>query len=295
MKEYKKRWGDRRDARWVRETPGLQTIMAHLYPNRTDNEAYLNVRLDITNLLAYLEEENKKHPDYKITVFHALVFAIAKMVSERPKMNYFIQGRRMFERDIISLGFVCRRRFTDHSEEALMYFVPKEEDTLNSLGYKIVGEVHETRKSETSTGGIDKWLDRFAAIPRVLLIFVIRIVRWLDFWDLMPAELMRGDPNYATCFLSNLGSVGCESCYHHLNNYGTNSFFVTMGVMKKDEVVKADGTKEVRDVVDIGCIVDERIADGFYFAKSLKLIRHLFENPEMLNEPLGKNSEFDYK
>ena len=31
MSEKKKRrWGDRRDGRWVRDVPGLQTVMAHL-------------------------------------------------------------------------------------------------------------------------------------------------------------------------------------------------------------------------------------------------------------------------
>lgn len=291
----KKKWGDRRDARWVKETPGMQTVMCHLYPNRTDNEAYLNFRLDITELLKYLEKKNAEHPEYKTTVFHALIFAIAKMIHERPKMNYFIQGRRMYERDKISVGFVCRRRFTDHSEEALMFFEPTEEDSLDSLSYRIAGEVRETRKSEQATGGIDDLLNKFAAIPRVLLMIVIRIIRWLDFWDLTPKALQEGDPNFASCFLSNLGSVGCEACYHHLDNYGTNSFFVTVGVIKKDEVFMPDGTKQVRDVVDIGAIVDERIADGFYFARSLKLIRYLFASPELLEKPLGESSGFDYK
>lgn len=291
----KKKWGDRRDGRWVRETPGMQTVMAHLYPNRTDCEAYLRETLDITELKKYIEKKNEAHPDYKTTAFHCLIFALAKMIRERPKMNYFVQGHRMYERNEISLGFVCRRRFVDSSEEALMFFKPKEEDTLDSLSYKIAGEVHETRKSETATGGVDDLLNKFAKLPRLLLMFIIRVVRWLDFWDLTPKALQEGDPNFASCFLSNLGSVGCDAVYHHLNNYGTNSFFVTMGVMRKEEVIMPDGTKEIRDLVDIGAIVDERIADGFYFARSLKLVKHLFSHPEMLDEALSVPSGFDYK
>ena len=33
--------GDRRDGRWVRDVPGLQTIMAHVLPNRTDCEVFM--------------------------------------------------------------------------------------------------------------------------------------------------------------------------------------------------------------------------------------------------------------
>ena len=35
--------------------------------------------------------------------------------------------------------------------------------------------------------------------------------------------------------------------------------------------------------------------DGFYFAKSLRLLTHIFENPELLDKPLGEPSGFDYE
>ena len=47
-------------------------------------------------------------------------------------------------------------------------------------------------------------------------------------------------------------------------------------------------------MVDIGATLDERIADGFYFAKSLKLIKHIFAHPEMLERPLGESSGFEF-
>ena len=55
-----------------------------------------------------------------------------------------------------------------------------------------------------------------------------------------------------------------------------------------------DGSKEIRDVIDIGATLDERIADGFYFARSLRLIKHVFSNPELLEKPIGQESGFEY-
>ena len=55
-----------------------------------------------------------------------------------------------------------------------------------------------------------------------------------------------------------------------------------------------DGSKQIRDVVEIGATVDESIADGFYFARSLKLVKHLFANPELLEVPLETPSNFEY-
>ena len=293
MHKKKRRWGDRRDGRWVKESPGLQTVMAHLMPNRTDCEVYLHDTIDATELVKYLEKKNEGL-DYKMTMFHCVIAALSRMVKERPLMNRFIQGHRMYERDEISLSFVCKRRFTDHAEEALMVLKPKDTDTVNEISRKIVGDVNETRKSEHSTGGVDALLDSFAKIPRPLLMLIIRIVRWLDFWGLNPSFLTEGDPNYTTILCSNLGSIKCPAVYHHLNNYGTNSIMITIGTLHKEELLMPDGHKEIRDVLDIGATLDERIADGFYFARSLKLIKHICLHPELLEKPIGENSGFEY-
>lgn len=296
MSEKRKRkWGDRKDARWVRDTPGLQAVMAHLMPNRTDCEVYLQDTIDVTELMAYLEEKNAQHPEYKTTLFHCFVAVLARMVRERPLMNRYIQGRRTYERYEVSLSFVCKRRFTDHAEEALMFLVPKDTDTIDEICKKIVGDVIETRKSEHSTGGVDAILDFLAKLPRPLLMFVIYLIRLVDFWGISPDFLTDGDPNYSSVFFSNLGSIKCPSVYHHLNNYGTNSIMITIGTIRKEQRVMPDGSSQVRDVVDIGATLDERIADGFYFARSLKLVKHICDHPELLDRPLNEPSGFDYQ
>ncbi len=289
----KRRWGDRRDGRRVK-APGLQTVMGYLLPKRTDCEVYLNDKIDATELMAYLEKRNAEHPEYKTTLFHAAVTGLARMVKERPKMNRFIQGYVMYERFEITISFVAKRRFADGAEESLMILKPKDEDTLDTISRRIVGDVREMRKSEHATGGVDEILDKFAAMPRFILIPVIAFIRWLDFWGLNLDFLTEGDPNYTTILASNLGSIRCPAVYHHLNNYGTNSVMITIGTLHKEEVLMPDGSKAVRDIVDIGATLDERIADGFYFARSLKLIKHIFAHPEMLEKPLGEPSGFDY-
>lgn len=288
------KWGDRKDGKRVK-APGLQTVMTALMPKRTEAEVYLNDTIDATELVKYLEKKNEGKTEGKTTIFHCAITALARMVYERPLMNRFIQGYRIYERNEISLSFVAKRRFADSAEEALMFLVAKETDTVDDISKRIIGDVAEARKSEHSTGGVDELLDKFAALPRPLLAGSVRLIRYLDFWGKNPDFITAGDPNYSTILVSNLGSIRCPAVYHHLNNYGTNSIMVTIGTLHKEEVLMEDGHKEIRDVVDIGATLDERIADGFYFARSLKLIRHIFEHPELLEKPLGEPSGFDYK
>ena len=289
----KEKWGDRPDGRWVKAT-GMQTLMANVLPNRTDCEVCCRDTIDATELLKFLEKRNAEHPEYKTTVFHCALLCISRIIKERPYLNRFIQGRRMYERHEISLSFVCKRRFADTAEEALLV-VPKDDTTIDSLSRYIVGDVKETRKSEHSTGGVDKIMDDLAKLPRPILMLVVKVIRILDFWGKLPHDIWETDPNYTTVLASNLGSIKCPSVYHHLNNYGTNSIMITIGTLHKEEMVMEDGHKEVRDVIDVSATLDERIADGFYFARSLKLLKHVFAHPELLDLPLGEPSGFEYK
>ncbi|MBQ4425135.1 MAG: 2-oxo acid dehydrogenase subunit E2 [Lachnospiraceae bacterium] len=291
----KKRFGDRRDGFVVRDITGLQKIMFFIFPKRTESEVCLTDKLDVTELMKFLEKKNASHPEYKTTVFHAFLTAIARCVKERPKLNRFIQGWQMYERYDITLSFIAKRRFADGAEEALLTITAQDDDTLDSISHRIYGDVRKTRKSEHSTGGIDEMIDKFAKIPRLLLALVLRLIRYLDFWGINIPALTEGDTNYASVLASNLGSIGCPAVYHHLNNYGTNSFMTTLGAIHKEEMLMPDGHKEIRDVVDFTAILDERIGDGFYFARSLKLVKAMFANPEMFDKPLSEPSGFEYK
>ena len=291
-KAHRKR-GDRRDGTWIKDVTGLQTIMMHLWPKRTDCEVYLNDTFDATELVKYIEKKNAEHPEFHTTMFHCIVTAVARMMHEREGMNRFIQGRRLYQKDEISLSFIAKRRFADYAEESLMVLVPKKTDTLEDISRKIYGDVKQTRERPAAEG-IDDVIDQFAKIPRPLLMLVLGAIKRLDFFGMVPKALTEGDTHYTSVLLSNLGSIKCPSVYHHLANYGTNSFIITIGTLHKEEILMEDGHREIRDVIDIGATLDERIGDGFYFARSLKLIKHIMAHPELLDQPIGEPSGFDY-
>lgn len=269
MSEYKKRWGDRRDARWVREVDGMHAIMPHLMPKRTDAEVYLAARMDVTEALAYLQKKNEGEEEYRATLFHCFIMAVAKTVYLRPLLNRYISGRRVYERDKITLGFVVKKRFEDHSEESLMVTEALEDWTLTEVTKKVVGKVHTVRGQDSF--GLDNTLDLLKKLPRPVMMLAMWGFRTLDFFGKMPKALTDEDINYSTVALSNLGSIRCPAVYHHLNNYGNNSIMVTIGTIHKEEVFQPDGSRAVRDIVDVGVTLDERIADGFYFGRSGKL------------------------
>ena len=292
MSEYKRRFGDRRDARWVREIDGMHAIFPHLMYKRTDAEVYLSAKMDVTDALRYIAEKNEGEEEYKATLFHCFIMAIARTIHMRPLLNRYISGRRFYARHAITMGFAVKKRFEDHSEETLMVTEAKEDWTLTDVTHKVVGKVHTIRTEKCF--GLDDTLDTLKKLPRPLMMFVMWLFRVLDFYGKMPKALTDEDPNYSTVFLTNLGSIKCPAVYHHLNNYGTNSIMVAIGTIHKEEVFQTDGSRQVRDIVDVGVTLDERIADGFYFGRSWKLVQHLLSHPELLERPLKEEIDFEF-
>ena len=187
---YKRKWGDRWDGRRIK-TPGLQTIMASLWPKRTDCEVYLNDTLDVTEMMKFVERKNLENPDVKTTFFHCVIAACAKMVYERPLMNRFVQAGRTYERYEISCAFAAKLAFDDHAEEALMFFVPKPTDTVDNVSKLVVDKVRKARRQAQSNqkGGVDDLLDKVGALPRPIVLLISKIARWLDYWGKTPKAL----------------------------------------------------------------------------------------------------------
>ena len=287
----KKRRGDRFDATLVRGLDPLHWFMPYLYPNRADNEAFIREDFDLTNLEAFLEKKNagldKAH---RYTIFHAVAAALVKAVTLRPNMNRFIQGRRLYQRDELSLAFVVKKQFKDDAKEALAFIKFPEDTTIDSLHERIMAEINECRseKLDNSTAG----MEMFTKLPRWLM----RIVMWglhrLDFYGRVPYDLIKADPNYASVFITNLGSIRLNAAYHHLSNWGTNSVFVIIGEKGRKPVFHEDGTFEMHSMLSVGITLDERIADGYYYAQTIRLVKKLIECPELLDLPA--NAPVDY-
>ena len=290
----KRNRGDRAEGKRIVGRDPMQTFMPFIMGTRTENEAVMNVTFDMTKAVEYLAKKNADHPEFKYTIFHLVVAALAKTVYIRPKLNNFIAGHRFYRRNDISFCFTAKRKFADEGDEFVMYLVAedKEGSLIDQIHDKITSEVYKTRKQGEETGqgnDTDKMMAVFNKIPRPLLRIVIRILNWLDYHGWLPEAIRKVDPYRATIFISNLGSIKMEASYHHLINWSLNSFFVLANRMHKMPFFNDDGTYEMKDGMSFGITIDERIADGFYFAKSIAVIEEILKHPECLDDQLSES------
>ena len=287
MKEKKRHRLDRKDAWYVQDLDSMHALMPHMLPGRTANEAVMNEVVDLTAIEKFLEKKNAGDPEFKYTFFHVIMAAAAKICLLRPKLNRFYSGHRLYERKDIIMTFVVKKMFVDESPEALAIINCDKSGVspLEDIHEKVKKIVFSVRKENKKDGTTDI-MDSLVKMPRWLLKLVVGVLRKLEYHGHYPTSLMKEDPYYSSCFASNLGSIKMHAQYHHLAEWGTNSFFMIIGEKKPTPVYQADGTYEMHNCLELGMTIDERIADGLYFANSIKLFRHLLQNPELLELPI---------
>lgn len=271
-----KRLGDRRDGKRLR-MGGFERFLYYLKPRRSDSEVYISKCIDVTELVKYMKEKKKDNED--LTYFHLFSTAVAKVVYNKPLLNRFIIGGNKYDRNDITLSFVAKTDFSDTAREFLTVIKVDANDSLMDISRKIKGDVKKIRSNKESH--TDVFVNKLGRLPKWVMAIIVWIIKRLDNHDMLPQSLTKNSVYHSTVLLSNLGSIHCDGIYHNLTNFGTNSILLTIGEIK-EEVKVIEGEIVKRYVCDFGITLDERIADGVYFAKSINLLEYILNDPKLL-------------
>lgn len=276
----KKRWKDRSDGTHIRDIDPMHKIIPYLLPRRTDSEVFLTKSVDVTRLLEYVSER-KAVEGNNVSLFSSIIAAMVRTSAIRPALNRFVKGYRFYQRNDLIIGFVSKEDYGDDSASHLVNVTFDPGDDIFQVSEKVYGKVNASRRGDST--GTDSAVDGMANKPRWLLRTAMRLLRFLDFHGWVPKSIIKDDPNFASVFVSNMGSIKCGAPIHHLNEWGTNSLFLCIGE-KYDKVVPFEGGFAVRPHIDFAFTVDERIAEGVYFARSIDVFTRFLEDPSALEE-----------
>lgn len=256
------------------KTSGFEKIWNCLKSNRSENEVHMYKEIDVTKLKDYYDLLKKDNDN--LTYFHLFATAISKVIYNKPLLNRFVINGNKYIRNEVTLSFVAKTQFTDEAAELFTVMPINESDNLSTISTKILGDVKKIRNNKGSN--TDDFINKFSNMPKFMIRFAVMIFRFLDNHDLLPKSLTSGSIYHSTVLLSNLGSIHCDGIYHNLTNFGTNSLVVTIGEIKQV------GNKYI---CKFGMTIDERIADGVYFAKCINLFEYILNNPELLEDKVS--------
>ncbi len=273
----------RPDAELVK-TSKFHEMEFYIMKRKIDSSIYFKTQIDLTHTFEFLEEYNKNRKDEdKLTLFQIYLTAGVRTMALRPKINRFVAGRRLWQRNQILFAFVVKKEKTEDGEEinAMIEFDPF--DTLEIVQKTVAAEIYEARYGVNKNEQDVKF---WGAMPRWLIRFIFWLMKWTDDLNMPIYSLTKDIPMWSSVFLAHLGSIGVPAVYHHLFELGTTSLLITVGKMHKAQIINEETDKvEIKRVMELKINIDDRIAPGSYTGPTINLFKELIENPESLIKP----------
>ncbi len=268
--------------RRVKTIAPMASFMPFVMRTRNDACNYFADEFDIGNAEDYIYQKRKEGLK-GFGLMHLIIAAYVRTSAEKPYINRFIQGQRIMARNELEIMLTIKRRMKLDSEDTVVKFFPKKTDTANEVFAEMTKIITEAVESDNTD--FDKTAAKFAKLPRFILRGAVNLLRFLDYYGIIPRALTKVSPFHGSMFITSMGSLGIPPIHHHLYNFGNVPVFISFGIPKSVNVIENDGKITKKKLVGINVVCDERICDGYSYASVFKTMKHYIENPHLLDTP----------
>ena len=271
-----------KEGRRIKTLTPYNMIIPYIMVERNDSQNSIATYVDVSGaetLIRKLRSEGY----VSIGILHVLLAAYVRAISQRPGVNRFIRGQKIYARNGIVINIIVKRKMSIDAADTSVKLRLKPTDTLIDIYNKWM-ELY-TKVMEEDENGMDKTARIICYIPGLIKKFTIALLKFLDYFGLLPGTIVDVSPFHGSMFITNMASLNIPPIVHHLYNFGNVPVFIAFGAKRYQIVANDDGTVTKNRVIDIIANLDERICDGFYYASAMKLLKKYFQNPEELLTP----------
>ena len=280
---YRLRFGDRLDGRRIHNMPLMSKVTPHFMPNRLNRSNYISDSIEITRMEEYIRGKRREgYSQFGIT--HVILAAYIRTTAEMPELNRFVAGQKIYHRFETSANMTVKKEMKKEAPDSAIkvYFSP--EDTAVEVYEKFL-EALEIAKTEGITNGFDKITHVFDYIPSLLLSGFGWLIRFLDYFAILPSALEKVSPFHGSLFITSMGSLAIPPIYHHLYDIGNVPVFCAFGHKYTKHELDKNNEPVTRKYMDYKIVCDEGICDGYYYAVAMKKFKNYMSRPEKLDLP----------
>jgi len=281
---------DRVDGRRIRDPGPFHAILPFLMRGRNESAVYYSKDIDVDAAVRYVHRRNSGSGERRFTLFGLILTAAAQTFVQKPRLNRFVHGRSLYERGSLKFSFIVKKRLTEDARESTAQVSFPADVTADSAADIISRAIALARGQDMTPD--EREASIIHRIPFGKFI-VSRVFRLLDRFNIAPSFMLESDPLYSSAFFANLGSIGLDTPFHHLYEWGTASLFVVVGRLFQKESHGSDGALRKKNYVNVKMTLDERIADGLYFARAAALFQRLVQHPERMERPSAPSEDPD--
>ena len=250
VRKFKKRWGDRKDGRRVRSLTAMSMVSPYIMVTRNTATNFFKDTVEITEIEKYIRQKRKEGLK-NFGIMHVIIAAYVRAVSQRPAINRFIAGQKIYARDeYIEMSLVVKKEMSAESPDTCIKPILDAHDTAAEIYQKINAIIEKNKAVADLDRNFDNTAKLFSFIPGVLLKFAVWFLKLLDYFDLLPRKLTLVSPFHASFFITSMGSLGIPPIYHHLYDFGNIPVFLAFGSKYRKNEVNADGTVSEKKYID---------------------------------------------
>lgn len=273
-------FGKRSDGRKLKEIPPFFRVIPNVMLERSDSQVYFKQDIPIKSLDEYIDK--KAEEGIKLSYMYIIYAAIIRIIAERPQLNRFAMNGSLYARYGIYVSLAIKKNLSDDGQETTLKLRFTGEENIFEVKEKLDAAIDLNRDHET-VNSTDSLASALSLVSNGMIRKAFKFLAFLDKHNSMPKKVIEASPFHTSVFLTNVGSLGIDSIYHHLYNFGTTSMFFAMGKKKKTFIYEDDEIHEER-AITLAFVGDERICDGYYYANALKQFNRYMKKPEMLEE-----------
>lgn len=277
-------FGFRSDGKKVKNMNIIDKAEPFFMPQRIDAVNYTAIKVPCAKLDEFIAKERRNGTSY--SYMHLVIATIVRVLYIRKKLNRFVMRGTIYQRNTITISLDVKKRLEEDAESLTLKFYFTGRESIDEVKKIVDDEIAKNTKDDDSVHTTTKVADKFCKLPDFLFRWAMAFVRFLDRHGMLPKSLIHASPFHTSCFVTNLKSIKLGYIYHHLYNFGTTTIFAAMGKEQMEPYVENNKELKIGKFMTIGMSLDERIADGLYMGKSLKLVLDLLANPDTLMEKL---------
>ena len=286
-KKRRRRFGDRSDGRKLRTINPMTKFMPYIMPMRCDACNTYSDMFDVTKTDKFCREKVKQGKT-SFGFLHVMLAAYVRTVSQRPGINRFVSGQKVFGRNDIQVVMTIKKTLSLDSPDTCIKVRFEPTDTVDEIYEKFNAVVAAVQSAPEEVNSFDKLNKLLSLIPGLLCRWTVKFLNFLDYFGLLPKKLLWLSPFHGSMIITSMGSLGIRPIYHHIYNFGNLPVFIAYGGRRSVVCCDKEGRASLKKYIELKVVTDERICDGYYYASAFKLIKRYVENPELLETPPEK-------
>ena len=142
MEKRKRKFGDRSDGWKLRGLDPYDTVSPYIMVERCDAQNFFNDKFEITAAEQYVKEKRAQGMK-NFGIMHVILAAYIRTVSQRPYLNRFLSGQKVYARNTIQVNMAVKKELVANETNTVIKVFFDPHDTAADVYEKFSKTYHD--------------------------------------------------------------------------------------------------------------------------------------------------------